>query len=114
MRARHVTSEGMYREPFGAVQVGSTVSLAIDVWDEPEARCSLRLWTDEKGEELIDMVGERMDGFLRFSVSFSPEGPEIIWYSFRITAADGSVWRYGASCEHGSAKIGRASCRERV
>ena len=91
----------MYREPFGAVQMGSTVSLAIDVWDEPDARCSLRLWTDEKGEELIDMVGERMDGFLRFSVSFSPEGPEIIWYSFRITAADGSVWRYGASCEHG-------------
>lgn len=91
----------MYREPFGAVQVGSTVSLAIDVWDEPEARCSLRLWTDEKGEELIDMVGERMDGFLRFSVSFRPEGAEIIWYSFRITAADGSVWRYGAACEHG-------------
>lgn len=91
----------MYREPFGAVQMGSTVSLAIDVWDEPDARCSLRLWTDEKGEELIDMVGERMDGFLRFSVSFSPEGPEIIWYSFRITAADGSVWRYGAACEHG-------------
>ena len=35
------------------------------------------------------------------SVSFRPEGAEIIWYSFRITAADGSVWRYGASCEHG-------------
>ena len=76
--------------------MGGTVLLAIDVWDEPDASAVLRLWTDENGEELIDMECTDIDGHLHFSATFVPEAPQIVWYSFNITAADGSVWRYGA------------------
>ena len=70
MRAKHVTSSLEYRYPFGAAPVGGTVLLAIDVWDEPDASAVLRLWTDENGEELIDMECTDIDGHLHFSATF--------------------------------------------
>ena len=96
MRARHVTSESEYRNPFGAVQLGGTVSLSIDVWDDEVVFCTLRVWTDARGEELIDMHGTRVDGGLRFTASYKPAETGVVWYSFDIEASDGSVWRYGA------------------
>lgn len=110
MRARHITSDGQYRNPFGAVQAGGAVSVWIDVWDEPSATARLRIWIDGKGEKILDMErvaldeaeAERFAGDVpvRFGVTFTPEEPEIIWYSFQIVAADGAVWRYGAAREH--------------
>ena len=55
MRAKHVTSDRQYRDPFGAVPVGGVVVLCIDVWDESEAQAKLRLWVDEGGEKIVDM-----------------------------------------------------------
>ncbi|WP_455026343.1 4-alpha-glucanotransferase [Olsenella uli] len=101
MRAKHNTSDISYRRPFGAVQVGGAVSLSIDVWDEPAATVRLRLWVDEQGELLLDMDGEEVGDHLRFTRTFEPSTPEVIWYSFNITAADGAVWRYGAAREYG-------------
>lgn len=110
MRARHVTSDAAYRVPFGAVRVGSAVTLGIDVWDEPDASVQLRLWVDEKGEILLDMAAAPEEDHVHFSVTFEPEEPEIIWYSFRITASDGAVMRYGArgdvSCGEGDLFFG--------
>ena len=99
MRAKHVTSSLEYRDPFGAARVGVTVTLRIDVWDEPEATAKLRLWTDENGEELIEMESAPLGDAIRFSASFTPEMAQIVWYSFEITAANGDVWRYGAHPE---------------
>ncbi|MDO5118643.1 MAG: 4-alpha-glucanotransferase [Coriobacteriales bacterium] len=99
MRAKHVTSSLEYRDPFGAARVGVTVTLRIDVWDEPEATAKLRLWTDEDGEELIEMESAPLGDAIRFSASFTPEIAQIVWYSFEITAANGDVWRYGAHPE---------------
>ena len=96
MKARHVTSESEYRTPFGAVQLGGTVSLSIDVWGDDVVFCTLRVWTDAHGEELIEMRGSRMGDYLRFSASYKPAETGVVWYSFDIEASDGSVWRYGA------------------
>ncbi len=108
MRAKHVTSDRQYRDPFGAVPVGGVVVLCIDVWDEPEAQAKLRLWVDEGGEKIVDM--EPVEDFdwdeaqgprpLRFSATFEPAEPEVVWYSFQVIAADGAVWRYGADSSH--------------
>ena len=106
MRAKHVTSDRQYRDPFGAVQVGGAVLIRIDVWDDPNVQVKLRLWVDGRGEELLDMafVGQGEDAGpdtpMRFEASFSPSKPEIVWYSFQIIASDGSVWRYGAAADH--------------
>ena len=81
--------------------MGGAVSLSIDVWDEPAATARLRLWVDEQGELLLDMDGEEVGDHLRFTRTFEPSTPEVIWYSFNITAADGAVWRYGAAREYG-------------
>lgn len=103
MRARHVTYEGQYRTPYGAVALGNSVMLAIDVWDDPDARAELHLWVEDESEEnggherLIPM--ERVsatDDPIRFLVTFMPEEPDIIWYSFNIISSNGDVWRYGA------------------
>lgn len=96
MKARHVTSEPEYRSPFGAVQLGGTVSLSIDVWGDDVVFCTLRIWTDAHGEELIEMHGSLKGDCLRFSANYRPAETGVVWYSFDIEAKDGSVWRYGA------------------
>lgn len=96
MKARHVTSAQRYRDPFGAVQLGGTVMLSIDVWDGDVVFCTLRVWTDAHGEELIEMRGSNQGDLMRFSVEYRPAEVGVVWYSFDIEARDGSVWRYGA------------------
>ena len=96
MNARHVTSEPEYRSPFGAVQLGGTVSLSIDVWGDDVVFCTLRVWTDAQGEQLIEMHGANKGDYLRFSATYKPAQTGVVWYSFDIEATDGSVWRYGA------------------
>lgn len=96
MKARHVTSEREYRNPFGAVQLGGTVALGIDVWEDGVVFCTLRVWTDAHGEELVEMYGSNQGDHLHFSTTYRPAETGVVWYSFDIEAQDGSVWRYGA------------------
>ncbi len=96
LKARHVTSEREYRNPLGAVQLGGTVQLSIDVWDDDVTFCTLHVWTDAEGAQLIEMRGQNNGGRLRFSASYKPTTTGVVWYSFAIEASDGSVWRYGA------------------
>ena len=105
MRARHISSSREYREPFGAVQMGGAVTLAIDVWDEPDATAELHLWVEDESEEnggheklvAMERTDEQIeDNGIRFQVTYKPKEPDILWYSFNVKAADGSVWRYGA------------------
>ena len=96
MKARHVTSEPEYRSPFGAAQLGGTVSLSIDVWGDDVVFCTLRVWTDAHGEQLIDMRGTNEGDHLRFTASYKPVETGVVWYNFDIEARDGAVWRYGA------------------
>ena len=56
MRFVHNTRSLEYRDPFGAVPVGGTVRLAADVLDGPVASVTLRLWSDMRGERLVEMA----------------------------------------------------------
>lgn len=96
MRACHVTSRSEYRSPFGAVQLGGTVVLGIDVWGEDAVSATLRVWTDERGEELLPMEGASEDDHVHYSVSYTPAQTGVVWYSFDLAASDGATWRYGA------------------
>ena len=96
MRACHVTSRSEYRSPFGAVQLGGTVVLGIDVWGEDAVSATLRVWTDERGEELLPMEGASEDDHVHYSVSYTPAQTGVVWYSFDLVASDGATWRYGA------------------
>ncbi len=96
MRACHVTSRSEYRSPFGAVQLGGTVVLGIDVWGEDAVGATLRVWTDERGEELLPMEGACEGDHVHYSVSYTPAQTGVVWYSFDLAASDGATWRYGA------------------
>lgn len=96
MRACHVTSRSEYRSPLGAVQLGGTVVLGIDVWGEDAVGATLRVWTDERGEELLPMEGACEGDHVHYSVSYTPAQTGVVWYSFDLAASDGATWRYGA------------------
>ena len=91
MRAYHNSRELKFRDPFGAVAVGGAVSVSIDTWDGEAESCDLRLWVDKKGETLIPM--EKDGG--RFTATFTPDCPDIYWYSFVFHFSDGNFCYYG-------------------
>lgn len=112
MRAQHNSLDSRYRSISGAVEVSTPLKLAIDIWDDVPKRVMLRVWTDEKHEELIpmrktaatdkvntDLVGE-LNGGVRYSTTLTFTKPHIMWYSFQITSSAGDVWRYGAALEN--------------
>lgn len=57
---------------------------------------TLRVWTDERGEELLPMEGASEDDHVHYSVSYTPAQTGVVWYSFDLAASDGATWRYGA------------------
>ena len=87
--------------PFGAVPLGAPVTLHV----RPEGRegfvrCALLLRQEFAGEEREwELQAEGWDGERqRFSLTFpAPETPELCWYAFRLTRADGSVRYLDAS-----------------
>lgn len=105
MRATHSTSSAIYRTPFGACPLGESVTLSIDILDVESPEGEIRLWVDGKGESLVPMKPEVMEGdderIVRLSGTFTPTKTEIIWYYFNIADDDGVVWRYGARPECG-------------
>ena len=57
---------------------------------------TLRVWTDERGEELLPMEGTSEGDHVHYSVSYTPAQTGVVWYSFDLAASDGATWRYGA------------------
>lgn len=57
---------------------------------------TLRVWTDERGEELLPMEGACGGDHVHYSVSYTPAQTGVVWYSFDLAASDGATWRYGA------------------
>lgn len=70
--------------------------LGIDVWGDDAVGATLRVWTDERGEELLPMEGACEGDHVHYSVSYTPAQTGVVWYSFDLAAADGTTWRYGA------------------
>ena len=96
MRVYHNSREADYRSPFGAVTVGSAVSLAVDVWDAWGVSCVCRLWVDGKEETKILMDRESREDRVRFTCRIETDAPDLIWYSFILSESGGRVLRYGA------------------
>lgn len=88
MELYHNSRKQEYRSPYGAVAVGTTVTIALDA---PEAeQVYLRLWTGL--ETLIPMTkGEAGRFIAEWTV---PETPGLVWYYFRVDTAEGTVF-YG-------------------
>lgn len=87
----HHSQDLNYRRPFGAAEVSSRVSIALDATDT--AAVTLRLWRDGVGETRVPMKPEGT----RFTAEIEtpPEGC-LLWYYFLITGTDGREYRYGA------------------
>lgn len=96
MWAYHDSRNGLYRSPFGAVPVGGSVRLRLDVGGATGATVSVRTWIDGVGEGFVPMMGEQVGDCVRFSATLPCESAAIVWYTFVIERADGKVVRYGA------------------
>ena len=86
MELYHNSRKQEYRSPYGAVAVGTTVTISLDA---PEAeRVYLRLWTGS--ETLIPMTKGEAG---RFTAEWIvPETPGLVWYYFRVDTANGTVF----------------------
>ena len=87
MHLYHNSQDINYRTPFGAVTLGSEVSLRISVSHfSGNTSAKIRIWTDIGGEEWVDMTAEIAGDSLLFSGSFKvPEEPCLLWYSFLVS-----------------------------
>ena len=82
-----------YKSPFGAVACGTSVSFTLRPLVQEQFRtCTLLIWHEFafRAEEVdLPCLGEGL-----FSGTFSaPDAPELIWYGFRFTRANGDkIW----------------------
>ena len=100
MRAVHDSRRAEHRSPFGAVPVGGTVVLGIDVYDEEPHGCSVRLWSDTRGERILQMERTEVPGGIRYQASVELDEPELLWYHFVFDHGDGRKSYYGARAGH--------------
>ena len=93
--AFHDSRQLRFREPFGAVPTGGSVTLRLHVWGPAADRAdaSLRTWN---GEERFWKGSSRWVSGTRvfeFTVTV-PDSPCVLWYNFRLKA-DGRLWYVG-------------------
>lgn len=91
----HNSRKTEYRKPFGAINIGKTVTISFDLWDYPGAKVSLRTWIDGIGEEFYEMQPEEKGEYVRFSIDYTPTDTGLVWYSFRIVRGDNTIMWYG-------------------
>ena len=88
-----------YKKPFGAVRLGTEVTLTLrPLAQEQFSGCTLLLYEEFCGRRReIELPPLGRSGDL-FSGSFTaPEAPELIWYAFRFTRRDGGCVWFGRS-----------------
>ena len=88
----------VYRQPFGAAEAGSEVTLSLSVdGDEPVAGVFLRLWVNETGESIIPMkrINDGEGAVFYRANARMPETGTLLWYCFIVEKADGSRIYYG-------------------
>ena len=91
MRAYHNSRELKFRTPFGAVALGGAVCVSIDTWDGEPEWAELRIRVENRSDDYFVM--NREGG--RFTFTFTPESPELYWYSFIFHFAGGGSCWYG-------------------
>lgn len=96
MRAYHNSWISEYREPFGAVTIGSVVHVAIDLWSDEDADVMISIRQEGMEEKLSYMSYEGcFDDKKHFSTYLSmPEKGTLMWYYFVIKQGD-KTYYYG-------------------
>ena len=74
--------------------------LGIDVYDEEPHGCSVRLWSDTRGERILQMERTEVPGGIRYQASVELDEPELLWYHFVFDHGDGRKSYYGARAGH--------------
>ena len=101
MKIIHDSRNAEYREPFGAAQTGTKVSLAIEISDPAPEAVRLMLWHGDDPE--IHYLDMKEEGEGRYAASFSlPDEGCLVWYAFEIeTEREDSraVFYYGNNAE---------------
>ena len=77
MQIRHNSQDLRYRQPFGAVTCGETVTL--NIYAPGCAGAAVRLWQNQSGETMIPM--SRSAALFSAKIKM-PENPCILWYFF--------------------------------
>ncbi len=102
MKILHDSRKAEYREPFGAAQTGTKVSLAIEINDPSPESVRLMLWHGDDPEIQYIEMSEEGDG--RYAADFSlPDEGCLVWYAFEIeTEREDSraVFYYGNNTEN--------------
>ena len=98
MNVVHNSRDTRFRSPYGILELGKSVRIALEVSNGHHTHVALRTWTDAEGERLqnMDLVSNEND-VDRFETALEPAISGIVWYHFVITREDGSVVRYGAT-----------------
>ena len=88
MELFHKSRLKLYREPFGAVEVGTKVALRIAADFGAFETCRLRTWIDGRGESFIEMNKEEGPEGTFFSCCAEFDEPAIVWYHFVLRCYD--------------------------
>ena len=102
MKIIHNSRLKQYREPFGAVEAGTKVSLSLFIEDEQPESVQLMLWRGEDpNPQFIEM---KDNGGGRFSAEVAvPDEGCLLWYAFEIeteSEGDRHVFYYGNNTEN--------------
>ncbi|MBQ2061544.1 MAG: glycoside hydrolase family 13 protein [Oscillospiraceae bacterium] len=86
-----------YKSPFGAVKCGQSVRFTLrPLSGEGFVACCLMADCEFAGEKrTCDLLDEGGHGDLFSGVFPAPDRPELVWYAFRFTRADGSYVYFG-------------------
>ena len=101
MKILHNSRKPEYREPFGAAQTGTKVSLAIEISDPSPESVRLMLWNgDDPAVHYLEMSEEEAG---RYTAAFPlPDEGCLVWYAFEIETEredDRAVFYYGNNTE---------------
>jgi 4-alpha-glucanotransferase len=83
----HDSRQLEYRRPFGAVPVGSSVTLGLDVTDCCPSQVYLRLWL---GHEVLVPMEPSSEKHYEATITL-PEEPGLLWYYFVVETEEGAV-----------------------
>ena len=100
MKCYHDSRNDGYRRPYGAIQPGTDVTFALDVWDGFDITVALRTWIDGVGESRYEMSASEpapgVEAPTRYRTTITPDTAGVVWYQFAILDANGREQRYGA------------------
>lgn len=97
LHAYHDSVQLRFREPFGALPTGGSLTLRLFLWGRgaDRARVTLRAWSGR--ERFYEGVSRREYGtrIEEFTLT-APDAPCVVWYNFRVEA-EGRLFYVGAA-----------------